>query len=85
MLDYDSILASLRITFNAELHELRMVAGWTFRDAGMDPIIVVIYDRDLQWTGEGHRKEWERVERRMVTVQGNKALSNSIIDYMEGY
>lgn len=84
-LDYDTILASLKITWNALDSEIKMVAGWTFYDAGMDPVVVVIYDRQRNWTGDGRREDWERVERRMCAVQGGKGLYDTIIDYMKGW
>ena len=81
-LDYDTILASLKITWNALDSEIKMVAGWTFYDAGMDPVVVVIYDRERYGS---QYEEGERIERRMVVVQGKRALNDTIIDYMKGW
>ena len=81
-LDYDTILASLKITWNND--DVRMVAGWSFYDAGMDPVRVMIYDIQHHYSGE--RVEYRnRVERRMCIVQGRKGLNDTIIDYMEGW
>lgn len=80
-LEFDAIIASLGITFDG----VKPVALFEYRDAGMDPVRIVIYDHQRHWTGEGKREDWERIERRYVVVQGQHALQNSIIDYMEGW
>lgn len=82
MLDYDAILASLCITNNVGPDELVMVAGWTYRDAGMDPVRVVVYDRLNCYPDF---PDGEKTERRIVVVQGNAMVANMILDYMEGY
>jgi hypothetical protein len=73
VLDYDTILASVQI-LNSD--EVRMIAGWTYRDAGMDPIRVVMYDVI---------REGRETTRRLVVVQGNRGMTDLIIDYMEGW
>jgi cystathionine beta-lyase family protein involved in aluminum resistance len=73
-LSYDAIVASLALSLSGE--EVKMVAGLEHRDAGMDTVRLVIYDRV---------KNGEHVERRAVLVQGTHALNDTIIDYEEGW
>lgn len=58
-----------------------MRAGWRWYSEGMEPLTIVVYDHIVTSIVSGER----RTERRIVTIQGTKMVSDYIIDFMEGW
>jgi hypothetical protein len=75
-LSYDDMLDQLKI-WNSQWYKIKMVAGWTWGDAGMDPVRVMIYDVTHIST--------HQVQRRMAICQGKRGHSDTILEYMEGW
>lgn len=73
-IDYDILLAAVKINLGSG-YKITMVAGWTFRDVGMEPIRVLVYDADTEDTHD----------RRVAVVQGLQRAVDIIIDHMEGW
>jgi hypothetical protein len=71
---YDVILAAVKLMAGSSC-DIKMVAGWTWRDSGMEPIHVVVYDADTE----------DRHYRRVVVAQGAQHAIDLILEHMEGW
>lgn len=75
------VWSAIRIIWGSDV-ELHMRSGWVWFAPGMDPLVVIVYDR----MGAKLQEEvWEQHERRVVITQGQRGIGDFIIDHQEGY
>jgi len=79
-LTYEILFNALKLYWSGE--EIEMVAGWTYSDAGMEPVHVVIYDRPAP---SEHKDEYTQHERRVLLCQGMRFATDIIIEHQKGW